>query len=99
MIEHSREVNMRCDCYAEMVTFIRHDWKHSDTDYELTIEDAYCGGDYMGIKGRFKRAWKAFWAKPIYYSGVYCQDGERMRKFLEDCLNLMDESEEEEREV
>lgn len=92
MIENSKEVNMRCDCCAEMATFIRHDWKHSDTDYELTIEDAYCGGDYMGIKGRFKRAWKAFWAKPIYYSGVYCQDGQRMRKFLEDCLSLMDEA-------
>ena len=87
----SKEVNMRCDCCAEMVTFIRHDWEHTDTSYELTIEDAYCGGDYMGIKGRFKRAWKAFWAKPIYYSGVYCQDGPRMRKFLEDCLKLMDE--------
>lgn len=88
---NSKEVNMRCDCQAEMATFIRHDWKHNDTSYELTIEDAYCGGDYMGIAGRFKRAWKAFWAKPIYYSAVYCEDKQRMRKFLEDCLNLMDE--------
>ena len=87
----SKEVNMRCDCCAEVATFLRHDWKYNDTSYELTIEDAYCGGDYMGIKGRFKRAWKAFWAKPIYYSGVYCQGGERMRKFLEDCLSLMNE--------
>ncbi len=87
----SKEVNMRCDCQSEMATFIRHDWKHQDTDYEITIEDAYCGGDYMGIKGRFKRAWHAFWAKPVYYSAVYCQDGSRMRKFLEDCLNLMNE--------
>lgn len=91
MIDNSKEVNMRCDCCAEMVTFIRHDWEYQDIDYELTIADSYCGGDYMGIKGRFKRAWKAFWAKPVYYSGVYCQDGKRMRKFLEDCLNLMEE--------
>ena len=49
------------------------------------------GGDYMGIKGRFKRAWKAFWAKPVCYNEVYCMDGKRMRKFLEDCLNLMEE--------
>jgi hypothetical protein len=88
---NNKEVNMRCDCQAEMATFIRHDWKHSDTSYELAIEDAYCCGDNMGIKGRFKRAWRAFCAKPIYYSGVYCQDGGRMRKFLEDCLSLMDE--------
>ena len=91
MINNSKEVNMRCDCCAEMVSFIRHDWEYQDIDYELTIEDAYCGGDYMGIKGRFKRAWKAFWAKPVYYSCVYCQDVPRMRKFLEDSLNLMNE--------
>ena len=88
---NTREVNMRCDCCAEMATFLRHDWKNCDTSYELSIEDAYCGGDYMGISGRFKRAWKAFWAKPVYYSAVYCEDGQRMRKFLEDCLSLMDE--------
>ena len=92
MIDKIKEVNMRCDCCAEMASFIRHDWDYQDTDYELTIADSYCGGDYMGIKGRFKRAWKAFWAKPIYYSGVYCQDDRRMRKFLEDCLSLMDEA-------
>ena len=88
---NSKEVNMRCDCNAEMATFIRYDWQHNDTNYELGIQDAYCGGDYMGIRGRFKRAWRAFWAKPIYYSEVYCEDRQRMRKFLEDCLNLMDE--------
>jgi hypothetical protein len=90
----SKDIYLRCDDHAEMVVFSRHDWRDGDLDYELTIEDAYCGGDYMGIKGRFKRAWRAFWAKPIYYSGVYCQDGQRMRKFLEDCLSLMDDNKE-----
>lgn len=89
--EISKDVYLRCDDHAECVVFSRHDWERTDVSYEFTIEDSYCGGDYMGIKGRFKRAWKAFWAKPIYYSGVYCQDGARMRKFLEDCLNLMNE--------
>ena len=91
MLENIKEINMRCDCCAEMATFIRHDWKDGDVSYELSIEDAYCGGDYMGIKGRFKRAWHAFWAKPVYYSAVYCEDGKRMRKFLEDCWRLMNE--------
>ena len=89
--EISKDVYLRCDDHAECVVFSRHDWERTDISYEFTIEGSYCGGDYMGIKGRFKRAWKAFWAKPIYYSGVYCQDGARMRKFLEDCLNLMNE--------
>ena len=47
----------------------------------------------MGIKGRFKRAWKAFWAKPLCYTGVYCEDKEKMKKFLTDCLELINEEE------
>ena len=88
----SKDIYLRCDDHAETVVFSKFNFGDDDIDYEITIEDSYCGGDYMGINGRFKRAWKAFWAKPIYYSGVYCQDGERMKKFLEDCLNLMEES-------
>lgn len=91
MFNH-KNIYFRCDDNAEAVVFSRYDWKNSnETDYEFNIEDSYCGVDYMGIKGRFKRAWKAFWAKPIYYTGVYCEDGERMKKFLRDCLNLMEE--------
>lgn len=88
-MNNCKEVNMRCDCHAEMASFCRHDWQNGEVDYELAIEDAYCGGDYIGIKGRFKRAWRAFWAKPICYAEVYCEDGKRMKKFLEDCLGLM----------
>lgn len=97
--EISKDVYLRCDDHAECVVFSRHDWEYNDISYEFNIEDSYCGGDYMGIKGRFKRAWHAFWAKPVYYSGVYCQDGKRMRKFLEDCLNIMNEDGEKSNEM
>lgn len=85
-----KDVYLRCDDHAETVVFSRFDYNDGDIDYELNIADSYCGGDYIGIKGRFKRAWKAFWSKPIYYTGVYCEDEKRMRKFLEDCIKLMD---------
>ena len=84
-----KSVYMRCDDYAECAVFTRVDFSNGDTDYEFSIEDAYCGGDYMGIKGRFKRAWHAFWAKPIYYSVICCEDDGRMKKFLEDCLRVV----------
>ena len=91
-----KNIYLRCNDNAEMVVFTRCDYKNSnETDYEFTIEDSYCGGDYMGIKGRFKRAWKAFWAKPIYYTGVYCEDGDHMKRFLRDCLNLIEEQNDE----
>lgn len=51
--------------------------KHADSDFRCTacknceysgernyIESkTYCGGNYSGIIGRFKRAWKAFFGK------------------------------------
>ena len=89
--EMSKDFYLRCDCHEECVVFSKHTFRDDDTDYEISIEDSYCSGDLMGVKNRFKRAWKAFWARPICYTSIYCQDGDRMRKFLEDCLKLMDE--------
>lgn len=85
-----KEVSLRCQDYAETVVFSKYNHKDNSDDYEITIEDSYCGGDYMGITGRFKRAWRAFFAKPIYYTGIYCTDKERMKKFLKDCLELIE---------
>ena len=86
------DVRLRCDCNAEELVFTRMDYSNAafETDYEVNIEDAYCGGDYMGIKGRFKRAWKAFFAKPIYYSGISVADKEKLKKWLTDCLAVID---------
>lgn len=84
-----KNVYIRCDDNAETAVFTKVDVGLC-TYYELAIEDSYCGrGDCMGIKGRFKRAWHAFWAKPIYYSGICCEDDGRMKKFLEDCLRVV----------
>lgn len=87
---NTQQVYLRCDDHAETAVFSKHTWNDGDNNYELTIEDAYCGGNFMGIKGKFKRAWRAFWAKPVSYTGIYCQDEERMKGFLKDCLDLVD---------
>lgn len=89
-MENAKSIFLKCDCHAETVVFTRFKWDHDNsTDYDISIEDSYCGGNYMGINGRFKRAWKAFWAKPICHAGVYIEDPERMKKFLQECLELM----------
>lgn len=90
-MKNHKNIYLRCDDNAETVVFTKYNWNDNEIHYEFAIEDSYCGGDYMGIKGRFKRAWKAFWGKPISYTGVYCQSGERMRDFLQNCLDLMEE--------
>lgn len=83
-------IYFRCDDNAETVVFTKYDWGDNKPDYEFSIEDSYCGGDYMGIKGRFKRAWNAFWAKLICYTSVFCEKEEHMKKFLKDCLDLIE---------
>ena len=88
---NEKSVFLKCDCHAETAVFTRFDWNSIDkTDYEISIEDSYCGGDYMGIKGRFKRAWKAFFAKPIVYNAISIQDPDRIKKFLQECLELIE---------
>lgn len=91
--DKTKEVTIQCEDCAERVVFMRHCWNDGDVDYEINIEDSYCGGgEYTGVWGRLKRAWKAFWAKPVYYSGIYVEDPERVKKFLKDCLALMEEA-------
>lgn len=53
------------------------------------MQDSYCGGDYKGILGRFKRALKAFLGKPVIYTGVYKENGKNeVKEFLEKCLKI-----------
>ena len=84
-----REVCLRCDCSAETVEFVRYDYDDGSTNYEINIIDAYCSYDLMGIKNRFKRAWRAFWAKPVCYTSVYVEDPQRMHNFILECDTLM----------
>ena len=98
------QITLRCEDGAEAVVFTKYTFKtlihrteHTDSikediHYEICVEDDYTGGDYKGFFGRLRRAWRAFWDKPVVYTGIYCEDKNKMRKFLSDCLNLMDES-------
>ena len=87
----SKFIYFRCDDDAETVTFVKFPSVDGPAEYELNIMDSYTGGDYKGIKGRLKRAWCAFWANPVYYTGIYCEDESRMKQFLTDCLKLIEE--------
>lgn len=88
-------ITLRCEDGAEAVVFTKYVYNPivgNNIDYEITIEDSYTGGDYRGFFGRIKRAWRAFWDKPVVYTGIYCEDKDKMRKFLCDCLDLIDEN-------
>ena len=99
-----KTVTLRCDDNAEAIVFTKYSFMSrycsldeygikDEVNYEITIEDSYVGGEYKGFFGRIKRAWRAFWGKPVVYTGIYTEDEEKMRKFLVDCLELIDGSE------
>lgn len=92
-MNNKKTVTLRCACGAEAVVFSKYIFKN-ETDFDISVEDSYLGGSYKGFFGRLKRAWGAFIDKPVCYSGVYCEDKEKMRAFLVDCLELLDMEEE-----
>ena len=90
------QITLRCEDGAEVVVFTKYHFYTNndinDFNYEFTIEDSYIGGDYKGFFGRIKRAWRAFWDKPVVYTGIYCEDESKMKHFLCDCLDLLNNS-------
>ena len=87
-----KSVTLRCKDNQEAVVFNKYEYGGDySADFEINVEDSYVGKSYKGFFGRIKRAWTAFIAKPVVYTGVFCGDKEKMRKFLNDCLSLIDE--------
>ena len=88
-------ITLRCEDGAEALVFTKYHYKtfvHDIAHYEINVQDDYTGGDYKGFFGRIKRAWRAFWDKPVVYTGIYCEDEKKIRKFLYDCLDLMNDN-------
>ena len=98
---NTNQVILRCEDKQEAVVFTKYEFKtpvyHSDgnvsinkdVSYEISVEDSYIGGNYRGLFGRIKRAWRAFIDKPVVYTGIYCEDRDEMVRFLENCLDIV----------
>ncbi len=89
-MKNMEQVQLRCDDKQEAVVFTQYTYSDDDISYEITVEDSYVGGEYRGLIGRFKRAWRAFTAKPVCYTGVFTTDRNKMQTFLKDCLTVME---------
>ena len=89
--DRTKEVFIQCEDCAERMAFMKHVWDDNDASFEFVIEDSYCGGSGRGFLRRLRRAWYAFWAKPIYHTGVYIDDHARVKEFLDRCAALFEE--------
>lgn len=98
----TEQVVLRCEDKQEAVVFSKYTYKSimNLTDgqvklndgYEIMVEDSYVGGEYKGFFGRIRRAWRAFTDKPVIYTGIYCEDKNKIRSFLYDCIALIEEN-------
>lgn len=87
-----KSITLRCNDNQEAVVFNKYEYGGDySADFEINVEDSYIGKNYRGLFGRIKRAWAMFVGKPVVYTGIYCEDKEKMRKFLNDCLELLEE--------
>ena len=79
-----------CDDHQELLAFERSIWANNDELLGFAIMDSYIGNrTYQGLAGRFRRAWRAFLAKPIYYADIAVTDPESIKIFLEECLTIL----------
>ena len=86
-----KNLYLPCEDGAETLVFRKYIFGDGDISFDIGVEDAYCGCNCMGITNRFKRAWHAFFAKPISYSSIYCEDKNKLKRFLSDCLTCIEE--------
>ena len=88
MMENIKCVSIRCDDFDENVVFMKFESHDGDSWYEINVEDSCCRGD-GNLKERLRRVWHAFWGEPIYYSGIYVGDVNRIKTFLKDCCDIV----------
>lgn len=63
-------------------------WEDGDINYNITIQDSRYDHNFNTLWGRFKRAFKTLFGKPIYYNDVYLDGEESFNKLLDDMREL-----------
>lgn len=82
---------IECMDHAELLVFDRIVWGKDDEMLSFSIMDSYLSErEYHGLGGRFRRAWRSFWAKPIYYAEIIPSSKERVKEFFSDCLSILE---------
>ena len=81
---------IRCDDHCETLEFARTTWRDGEEWFCFSITDCYIGKrEEHGLLGRFRRAWKAFWNKPVVWTQVIVTEKDRAESFFQECLDIL----------
>lgn len=83
-----KQVDLECDCRCCKINFESEKWNKegAETDYTFSFTSNYLGGKVS----RLRAAWRALTGKEVIHAEV-CTSREDAKKFLEDCLRIIDE--------
>ena len=90
MEKSSKHVILPCDCKCCMFVIEKTTWEDGSVDYDISIQDSRYDHNYNTAWGRVKRAFASLFGKPVYYSDVYINDVNKMRKLVKDIEELIE---------
>lgn len=91
MNRHYLTASILCDDLAEMLVFNRIIMGDEHELAEFSIMDSsVVKNEFNGVLGRLRRGWRAFREQPIFYAQVVVSDSERAKRFLKECIDILD---------
>ena len=90
MEKKSEMITLPCDCRCCMFVVEKTIWEDGDVNYNITIQDSRYDHNYNTLRGRIKRACKALFGKPVYFSDVHMENEDTFRKLLKDMEALLE---------
>ena len=90
MEKKSKMITLPCDCMCCMFVVEKTKWEDGDVSYNITVQDSRYDRNYNTLWGRLKRACKALFGKPVYFSDVHMESEDTFKKLIKDMENLLE---------
>ena len=85
-------VTLPCDCRCCMFVVEKTKWQDGEICYDISIQDSRYDHDYNTIFGRLRRAFKALFGKPVYFSDVYIDREDTFKQLVLDMQAMLEEA-------
>ena len=90
MTKQSKMITLPCDCTCCMFVIEKTKWEDGDTNYNISVQDSRYDHNCNTVWGRIKRACKALFGKPVYFSDVHIEDEGKFRSLVNEMSELLE---------